>query len=311
MGAYGARNLGDEAILWGLLQELPPLRKVVVLSHDPNNTNRTFNVSSIGPSEALSGLWRCNVLLIGGGGLFAGNMRLGQLIPFFGLLAKALGKRVIIHGVGMDPSTPLIVRTGLKLLVRWGCDVAVRDDFSADLLEQWSGRRPRVFADFSHFMPKVKLPDEFRKKSNRPLVGLSLTAVDGELKEEILEHVPALIRRYQTKADFFFVPTSRHHSLSEWDDLNLARSLQEKIPSMKIIEGVEDPRRLRAIYGTADAMICMRYHSFQLAHQAGTPILGVPYAQKCHNFLKDHGLKAVPLNAPSLEQRLDLALGLT
>ena len=68
LGAYGYRNIGDEAILAGLLRQFDPGVKLTVVSRSPAETKALHGVRSVGISSALTELRRHRSLLIGGGG---------------------------------------------------------------------------------------------------------------------------------------------------------------------------------------------------------------------------------------------------
>src|SRR4026208_914587 len=74
-GYYGFSNLGDEAILEVLLQDLQKLiarQDIVVLSDNPMQTNATFGVHAVDRWDGqsfLSLLSRCRLFISGGGGL--------------------------------------------------------------------------------------------------------------------------------------------------------------------------------------------------------------------------------------------------
>ena len=91
VGGYGYRNVGDEAILAGLLERLAH-RRVTVVSRSPEETSPMHGVRSVSIARALPELFRHRSLIIGGGGLFGRDMGgLGRLLPAFGLLAQGLG----------------------------------------------------------------------------------------------------------------------------------------------------------------------------------------------------------------------------
>src|SRR5690606_26903894 len=96
VGAYGMGNIGDEAMLAGLLRRLRG-RRVTVVSGDPAATRRLHRVKAVSARRASTELARTDAVVIGGGSLFSSHMgRRGRLIPLFGLIASALGKPVVL-----------------------------------------------------------------------------------------------------------------------------------------------------------------------------------------------------------------------
>jgi len=105
IGAYGAGNLGDDAILQGMLillekQREIPKEDITVYSYVPNETTRLFGVSAIQRNDNEELPPDYDKLLVGGGGIFyAANAplyirRLRQYLK--------LDKEVEVYGVGTD-----------------------------------------------------------------------------------------------------------------------------------------------------------------------------------------------------------------
>src|SRR5581483_10345032 len=110
-GYYGFGNLGDELILSALLRELKKLSPgsdVVVLSHDPERTQREHKVRAVSRwnlfavARALVG---ADLLISGGGGLLQDKSGIQTPLYYLGviLIAKLLGKPVVAWWQGMGP----------------------------------------------------------------------------------------------------------------------------------------------------------------------------------------------------------------
>ena len=158
VGAYGYGNVGDEAILSGLLLRLEG-HAVTVVSRSPGDTTALHGVRSIGIGQAVSALRHHRSVVIGGGGLFGRDMgRIGRLLPAFGLLAAALGKRVSVVGVDLDDRLSGSARVLVPLLMRAAAAIQVRDRASATVLAGW-GASAGVEPDLSAWMePRARTP---------------------------------------------------------------------------------------------------------------------------------------------------------
>src|SRR5688500_901706 len=148
-GYYGARNLGDEAILGALLQGLAGApATVTVLSHDPAATASTHGVAACGWDTAalVAAVADAEVVVLGGGGLLQDywgsrtedlfGRRQGGLAAYASvpLLARALGKPAMLYAVGVGPLRTAEGRE-LARTAAAAVDVAtVRDEESRDLL---------------------------------------------------------------------------------------------------------------------------------------------------------------------------------
>ena len=77
LGYYGFDNFGDELLLRACLDILArrgiERKKILVLSNNPEETSKTFNVKSINRwhyGEVVKALRNTEILILGGGGLF-------------------------------------------------------------------------------------------------------------------------------------------------------------------------------------------------------------------------------------------------
>jgi polysaccharide pyruvyl transferase CsaB len=159
-GYYGFGNLGDEAILQGLITTLQNQgHKVTVLSADPQLTNQSYNLPAksryLGLLPALLGT---DVLISGGGGLLQDKTSYRSLQYYLGSirLAKALGKKVMVYGQSIGPLSERGKQEVAKVLK--GIPVAVRDTPSQELL-QGMGITAELVADAA-FLLEAPTPGE-------------------------------------------------------------------------------------------------------------------------------------------------------
>jgi polysaccharide pyruvyl transferase WcaK-like protein len=312
VGAYGYRNTGDEAILAGLLESLPPGR-VTVVSRSPAETAALHGVDAIGLESAFAALRRHGTVVIGGGGLFGRDMgRIGRLLPLYGLLALALGHSLIVTGVGIDPGMGGIQALLVRRMLRSAEQITVRDAASAAALREW-GIDSIVADDLSARMPPAparvgrSLLRSAGIDGRRPVVGLCLTAVNASLVPSVSEAVLAVMRQHP-ELEFCFVPTSQHPYLQSHNDLLLAQSLQAAWPAMRIVEGSHHPSVVLSLFGSLDAVVGMRYHSLLFAERAAVPLIPLPYAEKCDAWLADRGLRSVRPTAAAMSRALTRSL---
>lgn len=308
VGGYGYRNAGDEAILAGLLTTLGGMR-VTVVSRSPAETTAMHGVPAIPMTGALRALGHHRTVLIGGGGLFGRDMgRIGRLLPLFGLLARALGRRVVVDGVGVDAGMTSLHRFLVGRLLRAADSVTVRDEASARVLRAW-GIAPMVAEDLSTRMapaPARAGRDLLRAAgvdARRPVVGLCLTAVNPALAEAVIGAVTELVER-RPELQFCLVPMSQHPFVEHHNDLLLARSLQARNPRLRIVEGSHHPAALLSLFGALDAVVAMRYHAYLFAERAGVPLIPIAYADKSLAWLAERGHPAVEPSGEALSHAL-------
>lgn len=312
VGAYGYGNVGDEAILSGLLARLKG-HSVTVVSRSPGDTSAMHGVPSIGIDQAVPALRKHRSVVIGGGGLFGRDMgRIGRLLPAFGLLAAALGKRVCVVGVDLDDHLSGSARVLVPLLMRAATSVHVRDRASAGVLEAYgvsAGAEP----DLSAWMrpQDAEAGRETLRRAGldteRPIVGLALTAVNPTLADRVIEATAATVDAFPD-VQFCFIPMSRHPWVSTHDDRLVAERLRQLRPGVAVLDGPLPPDLVLATIGELSAIVAMRYHAMLFAERAGVPLVPISYADKTERWVTEHGLRYVRPEAGDLTRQLREAL---
>jgi polysaccharide pyruvyl transferase WcaK-like protein len=312
VGGYGYRNVGDEAILASLLRTLEG-RRVTVVSRMPAETTAMHRVRAVPIAAAIPELRHHRTLLIGGGGLFGADMGLvGRFLPAYGLAASALGMTVALHGVGIDPRLPGTTAIALRHLARRAAQVLVRDRQSAEMLRAW-GVDAAVGPDLSAWLPAAPaaigtaLLRSGGLDPRRPIVGLSLTAVNPEVSRAASEAVAEAMDVFP-ELQFCFIPMSQHPFVPRHNDLVLARQLQARQPRLRVLEGTPHPSQVLSVFGHLAAAVCMRYHSLLFAARAGVPIIPITYADKCKTWLAERGEVSVEPTAAALVDRIRSAV---
>jgi polysaccharide pyruvyl transferase WcaK-like protein len=312
VGAYGYGNVGDEAILSGLLNRLAG-HSVTVVSRSPAETAAGHGVRSIGIEQAVFALRRHRSVVIGGGGLFGRDMgRIGRLLPAFGLLAIALGKTVTIEGVDVGERLTGVTRATLPRLFRAAASVHVRDRASVAALERL-GVRASLQPDLSAWMPPCepragrRLLERSGLDMRRPIVGLALTGVNTQLADDAVEAAAGAMAALPD-VQFCFIPMSRHPWVPAHDDRVLARRLAAIRPELVMLDAPLSPDEVLSAIGHLSAMVAMRYHAMLFAHRAGVPLVPITYAEKTDRWLKEHDLRPVLPRAGALGQAIRAAL---
>lgn len=312
VGGYGYRNLGDEAMLAGLL-EVIGRAGVTVVSRSPAETAREHRVATVGIPGALPALGRHGGLVIGGGGLFGRHMgSLGRLLPPFGLLAAAGGRGTALVGVGIDEDLDGPASTAVWALARRAGPVVVRDEGSARALRR-HGIACTVGPDLSSWLPSAGRAAGTRllraaglDPARRPVIGLCLTAVEPALTERVVDAVVDVVDALPDH-DVCAIPLSRHPFVPAHDDRPLATRLAARRPRVRVLD-VEDPAVALGVFEALRAVVAMRYHALVFAERAGIPIVPVAYAPKCRQWLAERGLDPIEPDPKTLVTAIQVAL---
>ena len=211
MGYYGYGDVGDEAILDGILSLIPPGSDVCVLSSNPVHTEKSHGVRSqrslLSTRRRTTGnlistllyvmylnlkkvfilfqnvgvMSGTNLFILGGGGLiqdsYKGWKHKLPIYLFYILLAKILNKKIMVLSVGAGPLETGCFRLLTKVLFNQVDVITVRDAESKEVLEQAGiSRSISVVPDPALLLfPKSYGKDILKQNSiptHKPIVGV-------------------------------------------------------------------------------------------------------------------------------------------
>jgi polysaccharide pyruvyl transferase CsaB len=141
-GYYGEHNLGDDALLAVLLQQLPQGCRPVVTARDQQQVRRLFGVQTTDRTRlaaVLRALAGCDALVLGGGSLLQDATSLRSLIYYAVLMAAARlqGKPVVLWAQGLGPLRRRRSRALVRALLPQATAISWRDGASAALARSW------------------------------------------------------------------------------------------------------------------------------------------------------------------------------
>lgn len=306
-GYYGFNNLGDDAILETIVDELKQrVRRdnIVVLSNNPAETERRFDVPAINRWQAgplLKALPRTKLFISGGGGLFQDTVSVRSPV-YYGTqiaMAKTFGAKVMVFAQGLGP-----LNTGLgKMLTRGAfamCDaVTVRDEKSIEALSEW-GINAQLTADPVWTLPASPLPQDLnsqmsQKNDNRLRVGLSLRIINHFSEKNIAPLVEATVKALPETAvlvPLVLQPDQDARILDvfteEWRKTN--RSVEVVDTS-----GLQRPSQWIELLGKLDMTIAMRLHCAIMSIVAKTPTVALAYDPKVSHVASQFELPTLNL----------------
>ncbi len=98
IGAYGYGNMGDEAILQGILEEMADRKDVEALSATPEETERLHGIKAVSLNNIDRNKY--STVILGGGGYRPGNYKIPLKIC---LDLKERGAKLIVKAIGPTP----------------------------------------------------------------------------------------------------------------------------------------------------------------------------------------------------------------
>lgn len=273
-GYYGAGNLGDEALLAGLLRALRArgAEHLAVLSLDPPSTARQHAVRThhrlLGLAPALL---RSDVLVSGGGGLLQDTTSTRSLRYYLSVitLARRLRRRVVVYGQSLGPLSDAgreRVRAALPAV-----PLGLRDDPSLALASTL-GLRAHSVADAALLLS----PPPERPRATLLLVPRG----DQPLANEALA---TLARR--ALAEGASVEALAFHPRH---DASACEALAAAVPGVRASVVTDPGAALEAMAG-ARLVVSVRLHGLILATLARAPHVALSYDPKVAGFAQRSG----------------------
>ncbi len=286
-GYYGKGNLGDEALLAGLIQALAEhgVRDVTVLSADPAATRRMHGVRAARRGVGLPGaLWRADVLVSGGGGLLQDVTSTRSLRYYLSVisLARRMGRRAVVFGQSLGPLSGagrLAVREALA-----GLPIGLRDGPSLRLAQEL-GLAARHVGDTALLLDVEGAPPRdavvLVPRTGYPRATAALTDFG----------------RRAAAAGFVIEAAA----FQRGTDTAEVERLRRAIPGLCVLATPGPTTAGRALAG-ARLVVSARLHGLVLAAAGGTPHVGISYDPKVEGFAAETGAPCWPVPADDDEQ---------
>jgi len=326
-GYFGFNNSGDEAILYAMLKTLKniePELEIIVLTNDPEKTQKQFagmgikTVNRWKIFEVIPALFRCDLLLSGGGSLFQDVSSNNSPLYYLGIifLAKFFDKPVMVYAQGIGPLRKKRNRRLTSWILNTVNKITVRDQESKeDLIELGIQQEIVVTADAVLALHKQEIEEkpgqeilkryEIKREEGEKLLGVYLRP--WEKNEYLLPLVEALNTLLEQNWKIVFVP------MQFPGDISVAKEAVQLLNNHQgiILREGYSPDEMISITKNFDLVVGMRLHSLIMAMVAGVPMVGLSYDPKVDRFLKQAGqvalLSVSNLSAQNLVEMLTWA----
>jgi len=303
-GFYGFHNIGDEAILRTLTQQLrklDPEIHITVLSHTPEETMSKYDVHAVKRNDifkVFNAIRKSDVLLSGGGSLLQDDTSARSIHYYLTILRMGLFLKknvfLISNGIG-----PIIRDSNKKQVARVLNKVnhtTVRDFNSQKLLVD-IGVNPdkiSVSADMVIAMdmePKERgkqIVEQFNlKEPHRKKIGIAVRHKDfktSERKQQLVFLANTLAIHYTV----FFVPFYYKNDTKIYDELK-----DFVDDNVYFINEKYDSEEFMSLLENLDILMGSRLHSLIFALVAEVPFIGISYDPKIENFMEMIHMKPV------------------
>ncbi|HTJ28735.1 MAG TPA: polysaccharide pyruvyl transferase CsaB [Candidatus Limnocylindria bacterium] len=304
-GYYGFGNLGDEALLEVIVDQLRarwPGCTVDVLSGDPAQTARTYGVEATPRMDfgrVREAIARADVVLSGGGGLLQNATSLRSLLYYSGVIRSAVraGKPTMIFGQSIGP-LDFWGRAVVRNCCRGLTAATVRDARSRALLSSLlPGLSVEQTADpvflFEPGGEPLDLAAEgLADDDGAPLVVVSVRKWQGAdaTAEALAQACDRLAAKHGARVALL--------PLGGPPDAEVSTAVIRKCASAPVLLPDYPLGQAAQVIGRASLVIGMRLHALIIAARLGVPFLALPYDPKVVALCEDLRYPIGPLFVP-------------
>lgn len=305
VGHYGAYNIGDDAMLHGIVNALKQegYKKITVLSKDGNYPYyASLGVELIQETKKslIEGIRKADIILFGGGTYIhdtIGNKQFKNKGLYKSLLvlltARMFFKKVCFVGIGIGPILTKKTARISRFIFRNADYVSVRDmDSYRQMLEINVGNSVKTFDASINCKPLLngRRPEGYVGINIIPYFGMYYN--QPEKDKEVLDYYTSMIHRFREhdpslKFKFFIFNSKKSES-----ELGIVEELISRLPEdvQHTIVTYTDVKAFLDEMASCNYYVGMRYHGVALAYLAGIPQLVLAYQKKCLSFAAEVGI---------------------
>lgn len=310
-GSYGGMNLGDEAILQVMLNQIKATldAEVTVFSryvddtrnrHDADNVVAVRNLSI---NEIKPHIADLDLFILGGGGILYDQ----DILLYLREVKIAIEQTVpvMLYAIGVGPLEKRSLHPDISDILNHVNLITVRDIDSKHLLESIGiTKEIHVTADPAFLLEPEPIGDDVLVKeqlnTQRRLIAVSVREPGGaapDLDENQYHSLLANAADYMVDrfgANILFIPTERDHR--DLQHSHAVISLMLRPQHAHVLKGEYSAGQLLSIMKHCDFAVGMRLHFLIFAALQHVPFIALPYAAKVKGLLSELAIDMPPLH---------------
>jgi L-malate glycosyltransferase len=296
-GYYGFDNLGDDAMLMGIinsLKEYHPHLRILILSKKPIQTRLKTGHNTINRINLffiLHTMRNSRLFLNGGGNLIQDTTSTRSLMYYLGtiLLAKVLGMKVMIFGNGIGPLNKKFNQKISSFVLNKIDAITLREKISLHVLKEIHVTSPIIALtadpaltmDAKETRPQKNILFEYGIPLENNLIGYSIRNCRGDKNSirALSKIADYLTEKYDTIP--IFIPM--HHQ----NDVKTAQVIARKMKNKAyVITEKYEVNDILHLISKLQLLVGMRLHSLIFALKLEIPVIGISYEPKVEGFLE-------------------------
>lgn len=286
LGAFGQRNVGDEAICAAICDAFAG-DDVVVASADPTLTTALHGRPAIPatPVAVARQIDGADVVVVGGGTIFktlhpsTGRRPHALLANTVALvtLARRRGIPVAFVGVGADELRGVVAQRLARHVPPRAALLLLRDEESASVLTQ-AGVAPPFWigADPAWHLFRSHRPARNRRSEGRRRATVALSHLAGGARGDLPVRLGQALAELEARG--------WEIGLQPWQagsrDLAVAHRIRELVPTARLIDAPRDLMTAARAFADDDLVVAMRFHAIVAAGAAGTRTVAIGHEPK-------------------------------
>lgn len=287
-GYYGFENLGDEAVLAGMISLLKKKNKdlkLTVLSASPEITAERYGVHAVSRTSLIqiSHVFAEADLFISGGGSLLQDVTGSFSVPYYlslFWLAKLQGLKTAYYAQGAGPLKKRWSRWLTAFSLNRFDFLGVRDQGSKDLLKEIGVKKEiKLTADpvFALYNMVNVVRQKIKGKIN---IGVSVRSWSADYIVELARGLNSYAERYKCK--FLLLP------MHKGSDEKTSKKLKELLNAeVELVELSHEPEKALKAFSQLDLFVGVRLHSLIFALLNQIPSLALSYDPKIEGLMED------------------------
>ncbi|RXJ02959.1 polysaccharide pyruvyl transferase CsaB [Anaerobacillus alkaliphilus] len=290
-GYYGFHNVGDEAILFSIIQALKKANQhvqITVLSNDPDYTKNTYEVDAVNRwklKEVSAAIKQADGLISGGGSLLQDKTGNRSVIYYSAimLIAKFHRKPFVVYAQGIGPVDKEYNQKITKFTLSKAALISVRDEASKKFLQQIGIKNEII--EVPDPVLGIESQDGYANEwlektglTEKKYISVSVRDWPSEIK--YLEMIAKALNGV-SEHQIVFVPMHGEHD--EKTSFKVAEMMDKKSYIAPYEFSIADKI---AVIGGSQLLVGMRLHALIFAAVMDTPFTALSYDPKIDAFAK-------------------------
>lgn len=315
LGTHGQANVGDELLLDTFLTELGPDNSYAVNSYAPAATTaqlaERFDVTAFDTASDRRGLvrhlWRCDVVVFGGGNILkelyrsVGRWRYATLTMVLAvvLLARLARKPVMMANVGIGPVESAPGRLLVTAILRLVWLISVRDEGSYRFALS-VGCPPRkvrlvpdaVWARDAGSLGRQVDPGPVPDRPLRIAVNLNKDVDAADEWDGFLDRLVLALGELAETRPVEFHALPMQCGFKAGTDLEVLEQVLDRVGAPVYVHAPADHRQVASLIADCDVVLSERLHAIILAVVVGRPVVALPYDVKVRELVAQLGIES-------------------